>query len=137
MSDKASVELADPALGNDTARARDLLFRGADISHDFYAAAQNAAANGNADVLKLVLAADSEFHETKQDAMRTAGRAGRFAINELLIDSSGRETNASRQVLHAQFIAAKHTNDRAAADQALNDIMALMFPRSPRADWII
>lgn len=134
MNEAASAALADPALGNDTASARDLLFKGADISWDFYAAAQNAATNGHAGVLKLVLAADPEFHETKQDALRAAGRAAKFNLNEILINSAGPDTNSARWALHQKFVAAKHANDRTAMDLALDKIVALMFPHSPHVE---
>ena len=134
MGNTASEALADPALGNNTVSARDLLFKGADVSWDFYAAAQNAAAGGHAGVLKLVLAADPEFHETKQDAMRAAGRAAKFDLNEILINSAGLDTNTARRALQQDFVTAQQANDRAAADQALDKIVALMFPRSPRVE---
>lgn len=131
MDISPSEELGSPLLGNDSDAARDLLFRGADVSWDFYAAAQNAASGGHAAVLKLVLAADPEFHETKQDALRAAGRAQKFDINQLLINTAGMDTNPQRRALHQAFDNARHAGDRAAANHALDQIVALMFPRSP------
>lgn len=131
MNNNISEALADPSLGNDADTAKDLLFRGADISWDFHAAAQNAASGGHAAVLKLVLAADPEFHETKQDAMRAAGRARKFDINELLIYSADMSTNPRRRALHQEFVNAQQALDRAASDRALDQIVALMFPPRP------
>lgn len=128
-----SEALADPSLGNDADAAKDLLFRGADVSWDFHAAAQNAASGGHAAVLKLVLAADLEFHETKSDAMRAAARARQFEISELLIFNTAdmMNTNPQRRALHQDFVNARQAQDRPAADRALDQIVTLMFPRPP------
>lgn len=131
MDNSLSAALASPSLGNDSDAARDLLFRGADVSWDFHAAAQNAASGGHAAVLKLVLAADPEFHETKQDAMRAAGRARKFDINELLIYSADMSTNPQRRALHQDFVNARRALDRTASDRALDQIVTLMFPPRP------
>ena len=131
MDNNASEALGNPALGNDADAAKDLLFRGADVSWDFHAAAQNAASRGHIEVLKLVLAADPEFHETKSDAMRAAGQANRFDVNEWLINSASMDTDPQRRALHQVFVNARQAQDRPAADRALDQIVTLMFPRPP------
>lgn len=131
MNNDASEALGNPALGNDADAAKELLFRGADVSWDFHAAAQNAASRGHIEVLKLVLAADPEFHETKSDAMRAAGRANRFDVNEWLINSASMDTDPQRRALHQEFVNARQSQNRPAADRALDQIVTLMFPRPP------
>lgn len=132
MNNTASAELADPALGDNIAHARRLLFAGADVSYGFYAAVQNAATGGHQNVLKLVLAADPDFHESKQDALRAAGRAGQAKAVQLLCETADNSTNATRFALRHKFVSACHENREEDAAQALNCIVALMFPTSPK-----
>lgn len=134
MTEALSKELADPALGNDTNRARELLCAGADIGYDFNAAVQNAAAGGHGDVLKLMLVADPEFLIAKQDAFRAAGRKEQFGINDLLLEAATDEgAYRTHKNMRAGFVAAVKEQRTADASQLLDRMVAVMFPKPPKA----
>lgn len=130
MSDKASVELADPALGNDTALARDLLISGADVSHDFNAAVQNAARGGHADVLKLVLVADEILLAARDDARRAATRAGHQDIDAMLarIDPA---IASQQHKMQQSFVSAVKSGNKQEAALLLDQMVALVFTPRP------
>ena len=128
---KSTAALADPALGANTARAMDLLCAGADVAGEFHAAAQNAAASGHDDVLKLVLAVDAEFEITKQDALRAASRKRKIDSATLLMESAGAEAIPAQKQFLALFAAAVAERRREEASTLMHTLVRTMFPRSP------
>ncbi len=126
-------EIASPALGNNAKRARDLLSLGADISHDFNAAVQNAAAGGHEDVLKLALVADEDFQAAQQDAYRAAGRRSQSDVITLLLGArSDDATEKMRKDMRKEFVYAVTTGRPKEAAVVLDKMVALMFPKSPK-----
>ena len=128
---KSTDDLANPALGGNTARAMDLLCAGADVAGEFHAAAQNAAASGHDDVLKLVLAVDPEFEITKQDALRAASRKGKIDSATLLMESAGAEAIPAQKQFLALFTVAVAERRREEASTLMRTLVKTMFPRSP------
>lgn len=133
MTEILSKELANPALGNNVKRARELLCGGADVGYDFNAAVQNAAAGGHGDVLKLILVADPEFLIAKQDAFGAAGRKKQFDISELLLEAATNESAyRTHKNMRADFVAAVKEQRTADASQLLDRMVAVMFPKPPK-----
>lgn len=129
---KSTDALAEPALGANTARAMDLLCAGANVAGAFHAAAQNAAASGHNDVLKLVLSVDPEFEITKQDALQSAARKGNTDTMTLLMESAGAEAISTQRQFLKLLDAAVAERRREEASTLMHTLVKTMFPRSPK-----
>ncbi len=130
MSASASSALADPALGNDSKRARALLLDGADVGHDFNAAVQNAARGGHKDVLKLVIVADDVMLAARDDARRSAMIGGHKHIDEMLarIDPA---TASLQRKMQQEFSASVKAGDKPKASILLDQMVTLVFTPRP------
>lgn len=130
MSASASNALADPALGNDSKRARALLLDGADVGHDFNAAVQNAARGGHKDVLKLVLVADEIMLAARDDARRNAMIGGHQHIDEMLarIDPA---TASLQRKMQQEFVNAVKAGNKPKASNLLDQMVTMVFTPSP------
>ncbi len=130
MSTTASDALADPALGNDSTRARELLLAGADVGHDFNAAVQNAARGGHKDVLKLVIVADEFMLAARDDARRHALIRGHQHIDDMLarIDPA---TASLQRKMQQEFTTAVKAGDKQKASILLDQMVTLVFTPRP------
>jgi hypothetical protein len=133
MNAQASEALADPALGNDVVKARALLCDGADVAYDFNAAVQNAAKGGHLGVLKLAIVADEIVLGARDDAYRCAIRANRDDVVELLGEMNVSAEAAQRQ-LRSSFVDAVNGARKEEASALLDQMVALVFPRSPKVE---
>lgn len=126
----ASIALADPALKNDSKRARELLLDGADVTHGYNTAVQNAARGAHEDVLKLAIVADEFILAARDDARRHTIMRGHQHIDEMLerIDPA---IAPRHRVLQHSFTVAVKTGDKQKASLLLDQMIALVFPPQP------
>lgn len=124
-------DLLDAIDARETGKIRNLLAQGALATDEFHDSIQKAGRAGYDDAVRLILAADPEFHEAKSDAQRAAGQRGH--VNTVLMVNSSlalndRPGNDKRKTLLNAFKSAVNANDTGAAEQTLDSLIKVSFP---------